>query len=175
MSSSGYTAADLRRWKESTMLSDTQIKRFYDRFSKLDKGKKGRLYREDLLSIPSLTCNPLVDRVMAVIISNNATGIDFDSFIKAVSIFMSDASRDDKLYFTFQIYDMDGDGRISNKDLYEALRVMVGTNLTGAQLQQITDKTFIEADVNRDGYITFEEFKALTVNSDFADRMTLHF
>jgi serine/threonine-protein phosphatase 2B regulatory subunit len=35
---------------------------------------------------------------------------------------------------------------------------MVGSNLNDTQLQQIVDKTIIEADKDRDGKISFEEF-----------------
>lgn len=35
---------------------------------------------------------------------------------------------------------------------------MVGNNLNDVQLQQIVDKTIIEADEDKDGKISFEEF-----------------
>ena len=36
--------------------------------------------------------------------------------------------------------------------------MMVGTNLNDVQLQQIVDKTIIEADLDKDGKISYEEF-----------------
>jgi len=38
------------------------------------------------------------------------------------------------------------------------LKMMVGANLKDAQLQQIVDKTIINADTDGDGKISFEEF-----------------
>lgn len=35
---------------------------------------------------------------------------------------------------------------------------MVGTNLNDVQLQQIVDKTILEADKDKDGKISFQEF-----------------
>ena len=58
----------------------------------------------------------------------------------------------------FQVYDMDGDDYISNGELFQVLKMMVGDNLDDTQLQQIVDKTILEADKDKDGKISFEEF-----------------
>lgn len=58
----------------------------------------------------------------------------------------------------FKVYDIDGDGYISNQDLFAVLKMMVGSNLTDVQLQQIVDKTINEADIDKDGKISFAEF-----------------
>lgn len=43
---------------------------------------------------------------------------------------------------------MDRDGLISNGELFLVLKMMVGNNLKDQQLQQIVDKTIMEADKN---------------------------
>ncbi len=53
---------------------------------------------------------------------------------------------------------MDKDGYISNGELFQVLKMMVGNNLKDTQLQQIVDKTIINADKDGDGRISFEEF-----------------
>lgn len=53
---------------------------------------------------------------------------------------------------------MDKDGYISNGELFQVLKMMVGNNLRDTQLQQIVDKTIIHADTDGDGKISFEEF-----------------
>jgi len=65
----------------------------------------------------------------------------------------------------FKIYDMDKDGYISNGELFQVLKMMVGNNLKDAQLQQIVDKTIILADLDGDGKISFEEFCAVSWRS----------
>lgn len=61
----------------------------------------------------------------------------------------------------FKIYDIDKDGYISNGELFQVLKMMVGNNLKDTQLQQIVDKTIILADKDEDGKISFEEFCAV--------------
>lgn len=58
---------------------------------------------------------------------------------------------------------MDKDGYISNGELFQVLKMMVGNNLKDTQLQQIVDKTIINADKDGDGRISFEEFCAVSI------------
>ena len=58
---------------------------------------------------------------------------------------------------------MDKDGYISNGELFQVLKMMVGSNLKDTQLQQIVDKTIIHADADGDGKISFEEFCAVSI------------
>ena len=73
----------------------------------------------------------------------------------------------------FKVYDMDRDGYISNGELFLVLKMMVGNNLKDIQLQQIVDKTIMEADQDGDGKISFEEFMAVVEDTDIAQSMTL--
>ena len=50
---------------------------------------------------------------------------------------------------------MDRDGYISNGELFQVLKMMVGSNLKDTQLQQIVDKTILYADKDNDGKISF--------------------
>jgi serine/threonine-protein phosphatase 2B regulatory subunit len=53
---------------------------------------------------------------------------------------------------------MDNDGFISNGELYQTLKMMVGNNLKDNDLQQIVDMSIIMGDKDNDGRISFEEF-----------------
>jgi serine/threonine-protein phosphatase 2B regulatory subunit len=69
---------------------------------------------------------------------------------------------------------MDGDGYISNGELFQVLKMMVGDNLNEVQLQQIVDKTILEADIDRDGKISYEEFRQMISNTEEIDsKMTV--
>ena len=66
----------------------------------------------------------------------------------------------------FQIYDIDRDGFITNSELFQVLKMMVGNNLKDAQLQQIVDKTILYADKDQDGKISFSEFSEVKDRSE---------
>ena len=67
----------------------------------------------------------------------------------------------------FQIYDMNNDGFISNGDLFNSLRMLVGDNLTEIQIQQLVDRSILMADKDFDGKLSFSEF------SDFCKDMKI--
>ncbi|KEG10876.1 calcineurin B subunit [Trypanosoma grayi] len=163
----------VRKLQESTTLSEAQIVRLHKRFATLDHEGKGFISRDTFNTISSVASNPLLGRVLAVVDTNGDDKINFMEFAKALSVFSPEADKQEKLRFTYMMYDIDRDGKISNRDLYETLKIMVGSNLTGVQLQQIVDKTFIEVDLNRDGYITFDEFEKLALLTSFGDRLNL--
>lgn len=77
------------------------------------------------------------------------------------------------MQFAFKVYDIDRDGYISNGELFIVLKMMVGSNLKDQQLQQIVDKTIMEADLDKDGKISFEEFTKMVENTDVSMSMTL--
>ena len=68
---------------------------------------------------------------------------------------------------------MDNDGFVSNGELFQVLKMMVGNNLKDTQLQQIVDKTIQFADKDDDGKIDFEEFCALVGNMGVHKKMVV--
>lgn len=94
-------------------------------------------------------------------------------FIEGVSQFSVKGDKEQKLRFAFRIYDMDKDGYISNGELFQVLKMMVGNNLKDTQLQQIVDKTIINADKDGDGRISFEEFCAVVGGLDIHKKMVV--
>ncbi|XP_016336019.1 calcineurin subunit B type 1-like [Sinocyclocheilus anshuiensis] len=94
-------------------------------------------------------------------------------FIEGVSQFSVKGDKEQKLRFAFRIYDMDKDGYISNGELFQVLKMMVGNNLKDTQLQQIVDKTIINADKDGDGRISFEEFCIVVGGLDIHKKMVV--
>jgi serine/threonine-protein phosphatase 2B regulatory subunit len=170
-----FTSEELEELQLGTSFTKDQILRLHKRFKKLDADGSGTISRDEFQSIPGLRANPLLDRVLTIFDTDGDQCVDFKEFVKALSIFSNDCAKQEKLKFTFRVYDIDADGFISNKDLFQTLQIMVGTNLTDIQLQQIVDKTFIEADKDKDGLISFSEFEAIVEESDFGDKLTLRF
>jgi serine/threonine-protein phosphatase 2B regulatory subunit len=142
----------------------------------LDKDGSGTLTTDEFLSVPELAGNPLLERVIAIFDKNKDDEIEFKEFIGALSTFSERGNKVEKLRFAFQVYDMDCDGYISNGELFQVLKMMVGDNLDAVQLQQIVDKTILEADKDKDGRISFDEFQQMIENADEIDKkMTICF
>jgi len=150
-----------------------EIKRLGKRFKKLDLDNSGSLSVEEFMSLPELQQNPLVQRVIELFDTDGNGEVDFKEFIEGVSQFSVKGDKLSKLRFAFKIYDIDGDGYISNGELFQVLKMMVGNNLKDTQLQQIVDKTIINADADGDGKISFEEFCTVVGTLDVHKKMVV--
>ena len=111
--------------------------------------------------------------MIAIFDEDGGGDVDFQEFVSGLSAFTSNANKEQKLRFAFKVYDIDRDGYISNGELFIVLKMMVGSNLKDQQLQQIVDKTIMEADLDKDGKISFEEFTKMVENTDVSMSMTL--
>jgi len=157
----------------ATNFDAEEIKRLGKRFKKLDLDNSGSLSVDEFMSLPELQQNPLVRRVIDIFDEDNNGEVDFKEFIQGVSQFSVKGDKSSKLKFAFKIYDMDNDGYISNGELFQVLKMMVGSNLKDTQLQQIVDKTILFADKDDDGKINFDEFCEVVGNTDIHKKMVV--
>jgi len=173
---SGLSTEEVEQIRQDGTFTEKELHRIYRRFQKLDTDKSGTISTEEFLSIPELALNPLLERVISIFDTNKDEEIQFSEFLAGLSIFTAKGNKEKKMQFAFNIYDIDGDGFISNGELFQVLKMMVGTNLTDIQLQQIVDKTILEADKDKDGKISFKEFSMMIDNMDEIDtKLTISF
>ncbi|KAL0488271.1 serine/threonine-protein phosphatase 2B regulatory subunit [Acrasis kona] len=171
--SSSLRPEEIEEMQKGTNFNQKEIKRLYKRFKKLDKDGNGCITSDEFFMIPELAVNPLVKRVISIFDSNGDDSVNFKEFITALSVFNSRGDKNAKLEFAFKVYDIDNDGFISNGELFKVLKMMVGNNLSDIQLQQIVDKTILEADEDGDGKISFQEFAKVLTHTDLDNKMTV--
>lgn len=73
-------------------------------------------------------------------------------------------SNDEKLQFAYQLHDHDSDGRIEKEELFRLITASLKENNLDFPSEQITnlvDILILEADTDKNGEISFEEFKNL--------------
>ncbi|KAI9741924.1 MAG: Calcineurin subunit B [Cirrosporium novae-zelandiae] len=165
--------AMLNNVMQNTNFDKDEVDRLRKRFMKLDKDSSGTIERDEFLSLPQVSSNPLATRMIAIFDEDGGGDVDFQEFVNGLSAFSSKGNKEEKLKFAFKVYDIDRDGFISNGELFIVLKMMVGSNLKDMQLQQIVDKTIMEADQDHDGKISFEEFTKMVENTDVSMSMTL--
>lgn len=107
----------------------------------------------------------LQTRIFTVFDKDGDGRISFSEFIQALSVLSHKAPQDDKLSFSFRMYDRDNDRKIGKVELAEMLKASIQSlphKFTEEQINQLIDTTFKEADQNGDGYINFEEYKKMS-------------
>ena len=106
----------------------------------------------------SFTLAPLRPLVNEVDIDGNGT-IELDEFIEMMRRPVPENDTDEELRAAFRAFDADGNGYISHAEL-KAVMQSLGEGLTDAEIMEM----IIEADLNGDGLIDFEEFKNMMTN-----------
>uniref|UniRef100_A0A4W2BRT5 Calcineurin like EF-hand protein 2 n=2 Tax=Bos TaxID=9903 RepID=A0A4W2BRT5_BOBOX len=180
---------DVDSLRQETGFSQASLRRLYDRFNALDRTGKGYLSRMDLQQIGALAVNPLGDRIIDSFFPDGSLRLDFPGFVRVLAHFRpvdeeDDGNRDpkepeplnsrmNKLRFAFQLYDLDRDGKISRHEMLQALRLMVGVQVTEEQLESIADRTVQEADEDGDGAVSFLEFAKSLEKMNIEQKMSI--
>lgn len=68
-------------------------------------------------------------RVIDVLDRNKDGELSFLEFVQGLNSLSRNADAEEKNRFAFHMYDVDNDGFISNGDLYDIIKMMVGDNL----------------------------------------------
>lgn len=138
-----------------------EVEALYKRFRALDRGRKGFITSEEFLTIPELSINPLAKRLAYMFES-----INFKEFVLMLAPYSSRANRDDKLRHMFAIWDVDGDGVVSEGDMELILRQRAGTTLLDDQVAAIIHRTMSAAGVDPKKGMTLSDYRAALADVD---------
>ena len=112
----------LLTWINAWSVSPKEIKRLYKRFKRLDKDEKGSISTDEFLTIPEMSMNPLVSRILSLfhvlyssysflilvwflfdcwkisMFDNRKDGqVNFRQFVETMSVFHPKGNRNEKL------------------------------------------------------------------------------
>uniref|UniRef100_A0A0A9DV95 Calcineurin subunit B n=1 Tax=Arundo donax TaxID=35708 RepID=A0A0A9DV95_ARUDO len=85
-------------------------------------------------------------------------GLNFKDFVAFLSTFSAKASLWQKIELIFKVYDIDGKGRVTFKDLLEVLRDLTGPFMSEEQREQVLTKVLEEAGYTRDCTLSLDDF-----------------
>jgi serine/threonine-protein phosphatase 2B regulatory subunit len=91
-------------------------------------------------------------------------GLNFKDFVAFLSPFSQKATIQQKIELIFKVYDADGKGKVTFKDILEVLRNLTGSFMTEEQREQVVNKLMKEAGYERDSSLSLEDFNKILIN-----------
>ncbi|KAL5208439.1 hypothetical protein ABZP36_032874 [Zizania latifolia] len=153
--SSMLTQYDIEEVQEhcNYLFSQQEIVSLYKRFCQLDRSAKGFISEDEFLSIPEFSLNPLSKRLLRMV-----DGLNFKDFVSFLSTFSAKASLRQKIELIFKVYDIDGKGKVTFRDLVEILQDQTGSFMTEEQKEEVLAKVLGEAGYTRDCTLSLDDF-----------------
>lgn len=151
-----------------THFEEMEVQQIQEHFKRISESVRndGVIDKEEFRKALGLRDNLFADRLFDLFDENGDRTISMQEFCVGLSIFSKKGTLDEKLRFSFDIYDIDGDGSIDKDELFKILKASLfdnGLNLTEAQMRAAVDATFAEADTDNNGKISFDEYKRMVL------------
>ncbi|CAN1138724.1 Calcineurin B-like protein 7 [Linum perenne] len=165
-----------------TPFTINEIEALYNLFQKLSSSalNDNLIHKEEFLFAlvrSRKTSNLFAERVFTLFDIKHNGVIEFDEFVRSLSIFHPRASIADKISFAFRFYDLRDTGYIERDEVKELVLALLDESdliLTDDIVEAIVDKTFNDADSKGDGKIDQEEWKEFTArNPSLLQSLTL--
>lgn len=172
---------EVREFMQVTHFDYGEIDALYSHFMDIaSRGRDDRVIDKAEFQIGlGMGSSLFLDRLFHLFDESNKGVISFTEFIKGLSVLCTRGTLDEKIQFSFRIYDLDQDGKISKKELSSVLEACLRENfvkITKEQIGYVVESTFKQVDQNKDGMIDFDEYKRLVSKQpSILDNMTLDF
>jgi serine/threonine-protein phosphatase 2B regulatory subunit len=124
----------------------------------LDRSGRGTISEADLTMIPEVVMNPLAKRLCAMFERDDTDRINFRNFARGLSVLSERASPSVKIEALFRLYDVDGDGFITESDIRAVMALATGSAMEEAEVAKVAKQTIAAADKDGDGKISLWDF-----------------
>uniref|UniRef100_A0A7S1C5F8 EF-hand domain-containing protein n=1 Tax=Bicosoecida sp. CB-2014 TaxID=1486930 RepID=A0A7S1C5F8_9STRA len=171
--SKALNAKTIKGYQKLTKFEPDEIKALYNQFAQFktteEDGKEGAeavINRKEFQLALGCLDSLFVDRIFQLFDKNSDGLINFEEFLVGIAILSTKSSTEQKLKFSFDLYDFNGDGKIDRDELKRLLVASLGENkvpMADAHVDALVEQTFTQADLNGDGFIDFEEYHQMVI------------
>ncbi|XP_053394757.1 neurocalcin-delta-like isoform X2 [Mercenaria mercenaria] len=158
----------LQQLRNEVNLSPEEIQAWYKEYLTSLRGGQQELTRDEFKKVYNSLfigdASKFAEHVFRTFDKDGSGTVNFKEFLIGLCVSGSDTNNEVKLKWAFNMYDINGDGFINKSEMKEIVEAIY--KMTNAMApkeldtpEKMTEKLFEEFDLNKDGHITFEEFK----------------
>eukprot|EP01031_Cornospumella_fuschlensis_P036128 gene36128-43812_t len=158
------TEDELNHCVKSTVFTVDEVKALWFHFKKISGGTHDFITRTQFQTAMLFKDSALLDRIFRVFDADDDNQISFLEYLSCLSTISSKAPKEDKLKFSFQIYDFDGDNFISTTDLTAVVAASLREQkilIRRADIDEIVAQTMATAQPKHPSMLSYDEYRAL--------------
>ncbi len=153
-----------------TVFSEREIEFMYNRFIYLDRSNNGYLTCFDLQFIPELDANPFSILIINYLETKSQyKEINFQVFLQFLSIFSEKTDWTKRCDFFFDIFDLNGNGKLTKRVLKKIYTIMGGVTDVKKNIKEL----FRYYDKNKKKYIDKNDFTRLYKNDPSIEKKSV--
>jgi len=145
------------------VFSPDELRALWCYFKKINASQE-HINRKQFQAAMLFRDSALLDRIFRVFDADDDNQISFSEYVQCLSVISSKSSKEDKLKFSFQIYDFDGDGYINVIDLTAVMAATLREHqivILRSDIDHIVAQTMKLANTKHPNMISFDDYVQL--------------
>jgi Ca2+-binding EF-hand superfamily protein len=160
---------ELEELKSTTVFDYREIEHLYERFQYLDRQSNGYLTYNELNSIPEFQYNPFGSLIgKSIERMTDYENMTFPHFLSFLEIFNKRSDRRQRIRYLFDVFDLNGDGRLCRNVL-----VRIGNIMGHGGVEREADELLERYDETGKGYIDLSDFSRFYCDDPKTDESML--